>query len=189
MIVQHHLSHPIWQKKTPVDSDNILRHCKPGAFRAIILLKRLCQRHIAQILMVMELQFLVHGNDFVYIDVSKTDFRPLVRVLLKYMQDTRLFLSCRYRIIIPCKRNGVSCPADQIHLRDLIGCTIMHIYSTRMDLMVCLGFVHLRDLMSVLLREQLEPGLVHITQAVIPCRKCRSRPGKSSGKAFYFSGA
>ena len=40
-----------------------------------------------------------------------------------------------------------------------------------------------------LLREQLEPGLVHITQAVIPCRKCRSRPGKSSGKAFYFSGA
>ena len=139
--------------------------------------------------MVMELQFLVHGNDFVYIDVSKTDFRPLVRVLLKYMQDTRLFLSCRYRIIIPCKRNGVCCPADQIHLRDLIGCTIMHIYSTRMDLMVCLGFVHLRDLMSVLLREQLEPGLVHITQAVIPCRKCRSRPGKSSGKAFYFSGA
>ena len=113
----------------------------------------------------------------------------MIRVLLKYMQDTRLFLSCRYRIIIPYKRNGVSCPADQIHLRDLIGCTIMHIYSTRMDLMVCLGFVHLRDLMSVLLREQLEPGLVHITQAVIPCRKCRSRPGKSSGKAFYFSGA
>ena len=149
--------------------------------------------------MIVELKLLIHGDHFIYIDITKADLRPLQLLLMKLLQDTRLFRSCRDRIVVSVKRNRLSRPADKIQLQHLVQHTVMHVDCPRMELMVRLRFVHLRHFSARALRlsspvhelhiihhDQLEAGPVHVPQTVIPCRERRPRPGKPSGKAFHF---
>ena len=75
----------------------------------------------------------------------------------------------------------------------------MHIHCARMQFMIRLGFVHLRHFsagpfrlsppvhkLHIIFHDQLEPGLVHISQAVVSCRKCRSRPREPPCKTLHF---
>ena len=198
MVVQHQFSHTVRHEQTAVDFRYIFRNINPRTFRVIRFLKRLRQIHIPQILMIMELQLLIHGNHFVYIDIAEMDPCPSHVLFLKCLQDACLFRPGRNGIIVSVKRHRLSRPADQIQLQDLIQHALMHVHRTRMQFMISLRLIHLRHFpagtfrlpspaykLHVIFHDQLKPGLVHISQTVVPCRKCRSRPCKPSGKTLH----
>jgi len=198
MIVQHQLSVSVRNKEAAVHLHHIIRDLDPGALCVKIFLQRLCQLHIAEILVIVELKLLIHGDHFIYIDITKTALHPLQFLLMKPPQDARLFCSRRDRIVVSVKRHRLSRPADKIQLQHLVQHAVMHVDCARMKLMVRLRFIHLRHFsarafclpspvyeLHVIFHDQLEAGPVHIPQAVIPCRERRPRPGKPSGKAFH----
>ena len=199
MVIQRQLSCRVGQQQAMIHFSHILRNIDPCTLGIVVLLKSLRQLHVPQILMIMELQLLKHIDHFIHIDIPEMHLCPSKLRLLKYLQDFCILISRRDCIVIARKGNGPGSPADQIQLQHLIQRPLVHINRSRVQFMICLVFIHLRDhpgsefLTAVFLRHfqafiqnQLKPCLIHIPQAVIPRRKRRPGPGKPPGHPFYF---
>ena len=199
MIIEYQFSVPVRHEQAAVDFHHIFRDLDPDTLCIIILLKRPAQFYISQVLMIVELQLLVHGDHFIHIDITESDLRPPHFFLMKCLQDPCLLRSRRHRIIVSLKRHRLRGPADQIQLQHFIEHALVHIHRPGMQFMVRLGFIHLRDLppgalrlpssihkFYFILHDQLKPGPVHVAEAVIPRRERRSRPGKTPRQTLYF---
>ena len=76
VVVQRQLSGFPRHQQTAVRLCHIFRYPDPGTLCIIVLPQRPDQACVAQVLMIVELQLLVHGNYFFHINVSEVDPAP-----------------------------------------------------------------------------------------------------------------